>query len=50
MKPVNRFKQFFLFQVTAIWALFKPSTTQFLLDAYKFKVDYDRAKEADKDL
>jgi len=50
MKQVNRFKQYFLFQVAAIWALFKPNTTQFILDAYRFKVDHDRAKEADKDL
>jgi hypothetical protein len=50
LKTVNRFKQFFLFQVCALWSLFIPKSTQFVFDALRFKRDYDLQKEADKDL
>tara|TARA_R110002167_G_C12700024_1_gene653365 strand:+ start:6469 stop:6630 length:162 start_codon:yes stop_codon:yes gene_type:complete len=50
LKTVNRFKQFFLFQITAWWSLFTPKSTMFFLDAYKFKRSHDLKKEADKDL
>ena len=50
LKAANRFKQFFLWQICAWWSLFNPKSTQFFLDAYSFKRDYDFHKEADKDL
>jgi len=50
MKTTNRFKQFFLWQLCAFWALLDPKSTQFFLDAYRFKRDFDARKEADKDL
>ena len=50
MKTTNRFKQFFLFQVTAFWSLFRPKITQYILDAYRFKRDFDAKEKANKEL
>lgn len=50
MKTINRFKQFFAYQIAAIWALFSPKSTMFFFEAYKEKRERELKELADKEL
>ena len=50
MKTINRFKQFYAYQIMAILALLAPKSTMFLFEAYKDKRIRELKELADKDL